>query len=48
MAMSCNIVSGITCIMYFLCKMLIVCGIKCITSFNYFVCVIRIVITCLV
>ena len=48
MAMSCNIVSDITCTIDFLCKALIVCGIKCIISSNYIVCVIIIVITCLV
>ena len=48
MVMSCNIVAYSTCIIDFLCKILVVCGIKCIISFNYIVCVIRIVITCLV
>ena len=46
MVMSCNIISYIPCIIYFLCKILVVCGIKCIISFNYIVCVIIIVITC--
>ena len=48
MVMSCNVISVITCIMYFLCKILIVCGIKCVISFNYIVRVIRKVITCFI
>ena len=44
--MSCNIVAYSTCIIDCLCKVLVVCGIKCITGFNYIVCVIRITITC--
>ena len=48
MVMSCDSISDITCMIYFLCKILVVCGIKCIFSFNYIVCAIRICITCLV
>ena len=42
MVMSCGIVSDITCIIYFLCKILLVCGIKCIISFTYVVCIISV------
>ena len=42
MVMSCDIISDITCIIYFLCKMIVVCGIKCIISFTYIVCVISV------
>ena len=48
MVMTCEIISYITYIIYFLCKILIVCGTKCIMSFYDIVCVIRIFITCLV
>ena len=48
MVMSCGIVSDIARIIHFLCKIMIVRGIKCIISFGYIVCSIRIVITCFV
>ena len=48
MVMPCGILSYITCIIYLLCEILVVCGIKCISFFLIIVCVIRIVITCLV
>ena len=48
MIVSCNVIGDTTCIMYFICKILIVCGIKCIISFNCTVCVIITVITCFI
>ena len=46
--MSCDIVSGIGCIIYFLCKTAIIGNVKCITSLGYIICTIRIIITCFV
>ena len=46
--MSCDTVSDITSIIHFLCKILIACGIKYIICFNYSVCIMRIIITCVV
>ena len=42
MAMPCGILSCITCIIYFLCKILVVCGIKCIIILGYIVCIISV------
>ena len=42
MVMSCDIISDITCISYFLCEILVACGTKCIISFTYTVCAIRV------
>ena len=38
MVMSCDIISDIACIIYFLCEILIVCGIKCNIILGYIVC----------
>ena len=48
MVMSCDSVSYITCIIYLLCKILIVCGIRSLIILGYIVCSIMIIITCVV
>ena len=48
MTMPCDIIGDITCVMWVLCKLLIVCGITCIISFSYVVCIIRITLTCFI
>ena len=42
MDMYCDIVSYITCAIHCLCKILIVCGIKCIIILGYIVCIISV------
>ena len=46
--MSCDVISDSTCITYFLCKIPVVSGMKCIIILGYIVCTIRIIITCFV
>ena len=48
MVMSCNIVSDITCVIYFLYKILIASNVELIVTLGYAVCIIKRSITCFV